>query len=77
MAHAKECDSCGELFKPEPGTVSLEYRVCMGGNSYQGFSADEHDDSFALCLKCSTSFLAFIKHEGDRGDGIPGAPLPS
>lgn len=75
MAHASECDSCGDLFKPVKGTVTLEYNVCLGGNNYMGFSADEHDDRFSLCPKCSASFLAFIKHEGERGDGVPGVPL--
>lgn len=76
MAHAQECDSCLTLFKPVKGTVSLEYQLCEGGNRYQGYSADEHDDRFSLCLKCSASFLAFIKHDGERGDGIRGAALP-
>lgn len=75
MAHASQCDSCGKLFKPVKGVVTLEYRVCVGGNTYQGFSADDHDDSFSLCRECSTDFLAFIKHEGQRGDGTKGIPL--
>jgi hypothetical protein len=76
MAHAQECDSCGTLFKPVAGTVSLEYSLCNGGNSYTGYTPDDHDSRFALCPKCSAAFLAFIKHDGERGDGQQGTPLP-
>lgn len=75
MAHAQQCDSCGTLFKPVKGTVTLEYNICQGGNSYQGFEPDEHDSRFALCRQCSTDFLAFIKHDGERGDGKRGTSL--
>lgn len=77
MAHAQECDSCGALFKPVKGTVSLEYSICEGNNTYVGYQADDHDPHFSLCLRCGASFLAFIKHDGDRGDGTRGAALPS
>jgi hypothetical protein len=76
MAHAQECDSCGTLFKPVKGTVALEYSLCCGGNSYQGYTPDDHDSRFSLCERCSASFLAFIKHDGERGDGKQGEPLP-
>lgn len=75
MAKGAECDSCGTLFKPVKGTVALQYEICSGDNSYQGFSPDDYSDRFALCLKCSADFLAFIKHDGKRGDGTQGVPL--
>ena len=68
MARAFECDSCGTLAKPEKGHVAVEYRVCDGGNSYSSFAPDDHGDTFYLCMKCSATFLAFIKHE-EGGNG--------
>lgn len=57
------CDSCGTLFKPVEGTVSLEYSVLIEGSSYQGFTPDENSDNFYLCAACSEIFKKFIKHD--------------
>lgn len=77
MSTAKQCDSCSTLFKPVAGTVALQYEICEGGNTYQGYSADDTCDRFALCLKCSANFLAFIHHEdGKPEDGVRVEPLP-
>jgi hypothetical protein len=59
------------------GAVSIEYSTRTADGYYQGYSPDDHDDRFSLCPKCSKSFLAFIKHDGNRGDGQRGSELPN
>jgi hypothetical protein len=59
MSIARECDLCGDLFKPKAGDISI-------GNLYRKKDADEDGNSESwsdidFCHKCSGRLMELIK----------------
>lgn len=66
MSEARECDKCGELFKPSKGCVNVEQvHVVTGENTKDGTPLESGWSEIDLCLTCSRPVIEALDGAAD------------